>query len=102
MRVFATRKIAKRKTLFPEEFRVRTQSHQLYNIPLVVNPYQEEITLDMTLQATLVIAYKRMWEVLFGYGLLVYQQVQNDFQFRKHFCLMLVPLQVFLELGSGL
>ena len=71
MRVFATRKIAKRKTLFPEEFRVRTQSHQLYNIPLVVNPYQEEITLDMTLQATLVIAYKRMWEVLFGYRLLV-------------------------------
>lgn len=68
MRVFATRKIAKRKTLFPEEFRVRTQSHQLYNIPLVVNPYQEEITLDMTLQATLVIAYKRMWEVLLGIG----------------------------------
>ena len=80
MRVFATRKIAKRKTLFPEEFRVRTQSHQLYNIPLVVNPYQEEITLDMTLQATLVVAYKWVWEVLFGYRLLVDQQIQKYFQ----------------------
>ena len=56
----------------------------------------------MTFQTPLVIAYKWVWKVFFGYGLLVYQQVQNDFQFRKHFCLMLVPLQVFLELGSGL
>lgn len=79
-----------------------TQSHQLYDIPLTVNPYQEEITLDMTLQATFVVANKRVWEVFFGYRLLVNQQVQKNFQLREQLGLMLVPLQVFLVLGGGL
>ena len=81
---------------------MRTQSHQLYDISLVVNPYQREITLDVTFQTPLVIADKRMWKVRFGYRLLVNQQVQKDLQLREQLGLMLVPLQVFLELGGGL
>lgn len=90
------------QTLFPEEFRVSTQSHQLYDIGFVINPNQKEITFDMTFQTTLVVAYKRMWKVFFGYRLLVNQQVQKNIQLRKQFSLMLVPLQVFFVLGGGL
>ena len=81
---------------------MRPQTYQLYDIPLGVNPYQQEITLNMAFQAAFVVANKRMWEVFFGYRLLVYQQIQNNFQLRKHFRLMLVPLQVFLILGGRL
>ena len=81
---------------------MRTQSHQLYDITLVVNPYQQEITLYMTFQTAFVITDKWMRKLFFGYWLLVNQQVQNDFQLRKQLGLMLVPLQVFLVLGGGL
>jgi hypothetical protein len=81
---------------------VCAKSYQLYDIALIVNPNQEKITLNMTFQTPLVVTHKRMWKIFFGYWLLVYQQVQKDFQLRKQFRLMLVPLQVFLVLGGGL
>ena len=43
--------------LFPEKLRMGTQSHQLDDICLVVNPYQQKITFDMTFQTAFVIAY---------------------------------------------
>jgi hypothetical protein len=81
---------------------MRTQSHQLDDIPLSVNPYQQEITLDMAFEAAFVVANERVWEILFGYRLLINQQVQKNFQLREQLGLMPVPLQVFFTLGGRL
>ena len=81
---------------------MRTQSHQLDDIPLSVNPYQQKITLDMAFRAAFVVADERVWEILFGYRLLINQQVQKNFQLREQLGLMPVPLQVFFILGGRL
>ena len=61
-----------------EQFGVCPKAHQLDDIPLLVNPYQQEIALDVALHAALVAPGEHVWQVLFGNGLL-------DFQHLDHF-----------------
>ncbi len=60
-----------------EQFGVCPKAHQLDDIPLLVNPYQQEIALDVALHAALVAPGEHVWQVLFGNGLLVFQHLDH-------------------------
>ncbi len=60
-----------------EQFGVCPKAHQLDDIPLLVNPYQQEIALDVALHAAFVLPCEHVWQVLFGNGLLVFQHLDH-------------------------
>lgn len=54
-----------------EQFGVCPKAHQLDDIPLLVNPYQQEIALDVALHAAFVLPCEHVGLVFLGDGYLV-------------------------------
>ena len=66
---------------------MRTQTHLNDFISILINPYQEEITLNMTFHATGIITCESVGFIALGYRLLIFKHPQNRKQFLGFPCI---------------
>ena len=85
--------------MLPEQFRMRAQTNQFYDVVHLINPDKQEITLDVALHTSFVFALKHMRIILLRYGLFIDQQLQHLSQSLQFLWLISVPLQVFSVLS---
>ena len=79
---------------------MRPQPDQLYNISLLIKPYEQKIILYMALHKSFIVAYQKMWLVLIWYSSCLMQQFHHPLQTIHFTWIVLVPLQVLLKLAS--
>ena len=77
---------------------VCAETYQFYDIGFFVEPYQQEIILDMTLHETLQLAGKHVRFVCGGHCPTLFQVLQHLLQRCDFRGLVLIALQVFLVL----
>ena len=76
------------------------EAYQFYDIGFFVNPYQQEIILNMTLHETLQLAGKHMGFIRGWYSTALFQVLQHLLQRCDFRGLVLIALQVFFVLRT--
>ena len=79
---------------------MRAEAYQFYDIGFCVDPYQQEIVLNMTFHKAFQLAGKHVWFVLGWYRPALFQVLQHLLQSSDFRGLVLIALQVFLILRT--
>lgn len=79
---------------------MRTETYQFYDIGFRIDPYQQEIILDMTFHEPIQLAGKHVRFVFGWYRPTLFQVLQHLLQSSDFRGLVLIALQVFLVLRT--
>ena len=78
------------------------EADKLNDVSLLVEPYQQEVTLDVTFHAALVLSRKHVRLILRRDGLFVPKHLKNHFQGIQVLGLVLISFKVFSILSGRL
>lgn len=75
-----------------------SQTGESYLKVSVINPNEQKVILHMALHETFVVSLQHVRLVSFRNETFFFKMIQNDLKMLDFHCIMLIPLQVFLEL----
>ena len=79
---------------------MRAKANKSDGLILLVNPYQKEFILHMTLHTPHIVSFKQVWIILLLYRTFFTQLRKNIHERNELLFIVLVPFEVFLELCS--